>query len=474
MSRSRRNLFEMLAPVSEDLNKFAQACRFVPHTQQQWVVDEIMAGSPFVAVKSGQGPGKTALAALIALFRVIRYHNGLVVYTAPSMRQVKDVAFMEIRAHVNRMEPWLKNFFKVDAMKCTVAGCKDWSIQGVTATRSENAAGYHRDGMTVIAEEASGIPRLLMENFFGTLTNNDPLFLQIGNPNTRDCYFFDTFEGPFANKWVKFTFNCEDTAEWHPEILKKRRNLDLLEMYGRESDVYRIRVLGEFPTTDPNTVIPFHLIEMAMETRYKVQALRQINPVQRKRSRQFGIDFARYGGDENTAFRRSGNAIVDQWWKSRCEPIEAIHASWAMQSQADWRDDDCIYVMDATGIGQGVIHNFYDNSKNVVEFHNGGKAWNTKDYENKITEAWFGLANKMKKKGSGDEFSGNVYLMQDRLLLSQLTNRQYYVTKKGKLIVESKDEYEKRGHDSPDRADGVIYCQYDNVAASGSVLTKAS
>jgi ribosomal protein L35 len=47
------------------------------------------------------------------------------------------------------------------------------------------------------------------------------------------------------------TFNAEESPEW---IVNPQRNKDLEDLYGRDSDVYRIRVLGEFPHSDPNCV----------------------------------------------------------------------------------------------------------------------------------------------------------------------------------------------------------------------------
>ena len=34
--------------------------------------------------------------------------------------------------------------------------------------------------------------------------------------------------------------------------------------YGEDSNAFRIRVLGEFPMADDDTIIPFHLVESAI------------------------------------------------------------------------------------------------------------------------------------------------------------------------------------------------------------------
>ena len=70
-----------------------------------------------------------------------------------------------------------------------------------------------------------------------------------------------------------------------------------------------------------------------------------------------------------------------------------------------------------------------------------------------------------------------VYIPRDNRLIQQLATRQYFTDLKGKLILEKKDDYIKRGHDSPDRADAIVMCFWDDVEevanlASGRVSDK--
>ena len=58
-----------------------------------------------------------------------------------------------------------------------------------------------------------------------------------------------------------------------------------------------------------------------------------------------------------------------------------------------------------------------------------------------------------------------VCLPDDDELRRQLLSRQYFFTKKNRLILETKDDYKRRtGFDSPDRADALVMTFYDNVA----------
>lgn len=258
------------------------------------------------------------------------------------------------------------------------------------------------------------------------------------------------------------TFNAEDTASEYPWIVSPQRNKDLEEEFGRDSDVYRIRVLGEFPHSDPNCVLSTEELERVSK-RVNMLTMAKIPRANGQMARQFGLDFARYGGDENTIFRRSGNSIVDWKFFAHVDPSQTVDAAFRMQKEAHWKDGECWYVADAGGMGQGVMHMFYERAKQIVEFNNGSRAIDS-DYHDKITEAWFQFARLVRKT--------QCYVPNDNRLIQQLAGRRYYVTKKGKLVLESKDEYMKRGFDSPDRADGCVLSFYDEVEASAHITAQ--
>ena len=399
----------------------------------------------------------TTSSVTVALFRTLRNVNAMTILTAPTMRQCNEVWLAEARRLLAGADPWLQRFIGITKTKIEVNGNPDWGVKTVTATKTENSQGFHEKNMTIICEEASGIDRKIIEQFEGTASNPNCLFVQIGNPNHRDCAFFDCFHKDRKN-WTCLHWNAEETppSVWFDPI----RNVQLAEKYGRESDIYRIRVLGEFPHTDPQCVISSEDLEKVIEkSLFSFAATR--SRANGEFPRQFGLDFARFGGDENVLYRRSGNAIVEQLILPHADPSELVKAAFGMQRRASWGDEKTVYVADAGGIGQGIMHVFYDEHKRVLEFHNGGSPCRGDIYENRITEAWFGLAHKIKNR--------ECYLPDDPILFTQLTGRKYFTTKKGKLIIESKDEYMRRGNDSPDRADAMVMAMYDEIEATGHV-----
>lgn len=460
MGRYLREFESLYAKAAENIFFFCELLGFQPSPQQCQILQAVQDGHRRIAVKSGQGPGKTACSVVIGLWRSLRTYMGLTIITAPTMRQCRDVWLKEARLWHSKAHPAFQKLINITKSKVSIAGDPDWGVLTVTATKEENAQGYHQASLTVIAEEASGVPREIITQFKGTLSNPDSLFLMIGNPNTRDCAFFDCFNRQ-RHKWHCITLNAEESP---PHIVNPARNKELEEEFGRDSDVYRVRVLGEFPHTDPNSVISSEELEKCVgdATHMYKHVVRERSKTDNTIAKQISLDFARFGGDENTVFRRSGNAIVEWKYFAHTEPARVVEYAFRLQAEAGWKDSECWYVGDAGGMGQGLMHKFHDAGKRILEFHNGSVAVKSTEYENRITEAWFMFAKRVK--------AGLAHIPDDNQLFQQLCGRKYFTTKKGKLVIETKDEYMKRGNNSPDRADGLVMAFYDEITAKGNIL----
>jgi len=405
-----------------------------------------------IAVKSGQGPGKTAVSNIIALWRVLQFVDSMCILTAPTMRQARKVWLAEFRRMMRRAHPILQKMIKVTKSDVRLGGSDhpEWGVQLATASKAENFQGTHEKRLTFIVDEASGVDRDLISAIKGTLTNDDSLLIMIGNPNTRDCAFFDCFNR-FVKEWHTFTMNSEESPIVNKDNIRK-----ILEEFGYDSDVYRVRVLGEFPYMDPNCVMSSEDLWRCTKTD-PYQAVRMAMGEFR-----FGIDLARFGDAESMIYRRSGLAVVEHKMFVKTDPNDVIDYAFGMQRRTDWDNKDCTYVVDAGGMGQGVMRNFYKTCRNIMEFHTGGTSFD-KQYANKMTEAFFHVRDLA--------LQGKMYLPEDYKLIQQLSSRFYFINKKGKIILESKEEYVKRGYESPDRADAFAMCFYPHTNVKGNLKT---
>jgi len=83
---------------------------------------------------------------------------------------------------------------------------------------------------------------------------------------------------------------------------------DIKAKYGDASNAYRVRVLGEFPTSDDETVIPLELVLGAVGR--NVSTL-DYHPV-------WGVDVARFGDDRTALAKRQANKLLEpvKCWNS--------------------------------------------------------------------------------------------------------------------------------------------------------------
>lgn len=440
---------------------------FSPTFQQRQLLDLVQGARDGknkrrIAVRSGQGPGKTRTSGICALWWNLIHKNSMTVLTAPTMRQCKDVWLKELRRVIrDAPSPIIRDLVKVTKTRVEIAGNPDWGVQLVTATSPEGAQGAHEKNMSVIVEEASGVSADMLEQYKGTTSNPNSLFVQIGNPNKRDCGFFDCFNS-MKRQWAGLAWNAEDTpaSDWFDPM----RNELIADEFGIDSDVYRVRVKGEFPREDPNTVISEEALAYCTEAGEGHSRFYSLIQKQRQPQygggpiKQIGIDLARFGGDETVIVRRSGNAVVEWVCKTYMEPRDALKIAFEMQYRAGWTDRETVYVVDASGIGQGLLGYLSAAKKQVYAFHNGSRSTDPSRYANKITEAWFSFRNRVK--------TGEVFVPRDNRLAKQLTTRQYALNKDGQLVVEPKDQYVKR-HESPDRAEAILYAFFEPVQSSG-------
>jgi hypothetical protein len=506
---SKDPVFNFLCTIKYDINFYFKLIGFKPTWQQQELVDAFVAGHPNISVRSGKGPGKTAAtAALIPWWSLTNFMSQAVV-TAPTEAQCKNVWLSQAQKWIMDGDPRIKYFFSFTGKGYGIRHHKNelWGCYIRTATRPENFQGIHNERLLIYCEEASGVARPIMQAIQDTLTGSKSAWgpeklqqwvndredralsdvqkiqqakldrknaalnrwLCVGNPNTRTCRFFDFFNSLAGAPWLPLHWNAEETpiTPW----FSGERNIEIEEEFGKDSDVYRVAVLGEFPSLDPDSILSDAEVNACFGLKAYEKAFN--HPDNKK---QIGIDLARMGGDECASVYRSGRLALKMEFKSHTDPSDWIDRACAEQDTLKWNTKECVYVVDTSGMGEGAVGRLGSKrriGKRVHEFYSQNRAHESKKYVDKITEAWFGFRRMVR--------SGEIYLGEkpDRRLVMQLTNRKYKIDEKtGRLKVESKEDYKKRMADidtggelgkSPDRADAVVMAFYEHASDSQRV-----
>lgn len=437
---------------------------FEPDEWQKTVLMDLT-GNPKVAIKSGQGVGKTGLEAVSLLWFLCCFPYPRIVATAPTKQQLHDVLWSEISKWMSK-SPLLSEILKWTKTYIYMKGNeKRWFAVARTATKPENMQGFHEDNMLFIVDEASGVADPIMEAVLGTLSGGNNKLLMCGNPTRTSGTFFDAFNADRAQ------YKCHTVSSRNSPRTNKDNIASLDRKYGKDSNVVRVRVDGEFPEQDDDAFIMLSLAEHGT-----MIDLPEDEPIRRI---AFGVDVARYGTDETVIAQNVGGKItLPVMFRGKSLMTTAGKVVWLYRKMAAdypaYRGK--IYVnIDDTGLGGGVTDRLEEvkreeklNRMVVVPVNaaarvpddavdDGNSRVKACDiYDNMTAYLWGTVKDKL--------IAEDISLENDNELVAQLSCRKQKMTSRGKLYLESKDDMKKRGIESPDRADAVALSCYEKKA----------
>ncbi len=421
-----------------------------------------LAANPKVAIKSGQGVGKTGLEAVALLWFLCCYPYPRIVATAPTKQQLHDVLWSEVSKWISK-SPLLSKILKWTKTYIYMVGNeKRWFAVARTATKPENMQGFHEDNMLFIVDEASGVADPIMEAVLGTLSGKNNKLLLCGNPTRTSGTFYDAFHAD-RSLYKNHTVSSADSPRTNKQNIES-----LIRKYGRGSNVVLVRVFGEFPEQEDDVFIMLSLVEHCT-------MLDLSEDISMKRI-SFGVDVARYGNDETVIAQNVGGKImlpVSFRGQSLMTTVGKIVWQYKKVIKEYPAYQGNLYVnIDDCGLGGGVTDRLEEvkieeklNRMVIVPVNASAKVpediiedGNAKikacdKYENMTTYLWGTVKDLMMME--------EISLENDNEMVGQFSCRKYRLTSRGKIILESKEEMKKRGIASPDRADAVALSCYE-------------
>lgn len=407
---------------------------------QVQVLRALDAGERYISIKSGHGTGKTAIASCILQWYLTTHYDAEILCTAPTLAGLYDVLWKEAVLWFERSK--VRDLFNVTSSKISFKGRdKTWFAAARTATKPENLQGRHAENFMLIVDEAGGVDPKILEVVQGALTTKGAYAIMLGNPTQISGSFYESFHSD-REYWKTFTFNSEDTPLADPEYSRR------MARYGKDSNVYRVRVLGEFPLQEHDTFISLDLVEAAIK-REQTPSDRIIN---------IGIDVARYGEDESSFCVRQGNKILELWGTRKESTMQT--AGRALQLAKKYEQYEVVLNIDDTGVGGGVTDSLAESKEHMltrawVNPVNFGSTAESESFYNKGAEMWDRVRTSLE----------TLDLPEDAVLTAQLTTRKYKITSKGKIRLEPKEEMTKRSLKSPDRADALALTYASNFTS---------
>jgi len=431
-----RQIARIVDDMWDDRVSFAKHIMGMTPTNQQGDALVAMDGDKPVTIKSGHGTGKTATEVVIIMHYMCCRPYPRVLCTAPSRHQLHDVLWAELSLWRRRMNSIFSQMFECTKEKMFhVKHPEEWFAIARTATKENPEAlqGIHGDYVLKILEEASGIPEPIFEVTDGAHGLRETKELMCANPTRLSGTFFMSFNQN-KDEYTRLSWSCLDSS-----LLTDGKYARRMERkYGRDSNIYRIRVLGEFPKQDGDSFIPYHLVEDAIQ--------REI-PDQKAYPKVFAVDVARFGSDDTVIAIRQGDEF---------KPCHVLQGKSTMEVAgyiallANDQKPKRIFI-DVIGIGSGVYDRLEELGFPVIPVCvSESPAMNPEKYKRLRDELWGNMRDWLEMR------RGKLCDNDDRDLAGELTTPKYRITSDGKIVIETKDEMKKRGLASPNKADAAI------------------
>jgi hypothetical protein len=432
-----------------------------------------------VHVRSGHARGKDYLSAVACVCQLCLFPPSTVICTAPTERQVISIMMGEIKKIWHNTKRPLGG--SLSATKIMISEKEKWFLEGFKAADKavEAWTGFHNTNGLISVTEASGISDETFDAIHGLMTGNYKMFMS-SNPNRLDgeayrsnvdpsykCYALNCLDAPnvVAKKkiipgqvdyeWVVDTIK---KPGWTKNIKPKDANLEENDFcfegqWYRPSDLFRIKVLGEYPKISSDTLIPMSWIKASNERWLKNHEPESGEPL------RLGVDVAGIGNDSTALSYRYGDIVT----KVEALPLKE-HMSivgYLGHIPIDNSGDSCI--IDAIGEGAGVYSRCMERIRNgkkmiaPVSFKGSYSAKGLKDvtgertFVNLRAYCYWAIRDAL-----DPALGGKLALPPDSELAQELMATKWDMRSSDSAIqIVDKKKIKKILHRSPDKADSL-------------------
>ena len=422
-----------------------------PDVWQREILDDIGRGVQDAsivtreAVASGHGVGKSALVAWVILWALATHEDTRCVVTANTDTQLRSKTWAELAK-------WYRLFIGRDMFCFTATSLfsaqrghdKTWRADAIPWSRDnpEAFAGLHNQGkrILVVFDEASAIFDEIWTVTEGAMTDRDTeiVWCVFGNPTRNQGKFFECFH---KNRAV---WNCKQVDSRTARISNKQQLDQWAQEYGEDSDFFRVRVKGEFPSQSENQLISRELAEAARRRVLETRSY-EFAPV------IIGVDPAWTGEDMLAVVLRQGlYSKVLETTPRNDNDMEVARR--IMHYQDDYRADAVHIDM---GYGTGIYSAGKDSGRGNWRLVSFAERSDAPQYANKRAEAYFTLKEKFRL----------LSIVPNDKLKKQLSTISFYYDKKERYLLLPKENIKKEFGFSPDLADALALTFFDPLPA---------
>ena len=428
--------------------------RATPNSDQCDILNSLV-HNQMTSVRSGHGVGKSAVEAWALIWFIMTRPFPKIPCTAPTQHQLFDILWAEVNKWI-RNNPLLEQELIWTKSKLYMRGHpQEWFAVARTSTKPDALQGFHAEHVLYIIDEASGVDDSVFEPVLGSLSTAGARLLMCGNPTQLSGFFYDS-HNKNRGSYKTFHIDGRKSSQVSQEFVDM-----IINMYGEDSDIFRVRVPGEFPLQEDEVFIPLSMCEKSIMMEY--------SPRKTPNLIHIGADIARFG-DDKTCIGYKIDEKVTFYRKRRGQDTmktadDIIACGEMLVKQYNWKEMIPVKIDDG-GVGGGVVDRLRQMKRNQpdrfwwldvipVKF---GQRIKHKHYYDSTT---YMMAIVKKLLSTYDEEDGTkkpceLILPDDNDLVAQLSTRKYEMTETSKIRIESKKDVKKRGQHSPDEADCLL------------------
>ena len=322
------------------------------------------------------------------------------------------------------------------------------------ASTPDALQGFHAEHVLYIIDEASGVEDNIFEPVLGSLSTPGARLLMCGNPTQLSGFFYDSHNKNRAS-YSTFHIDGRNSSRVSQDFVDT-----IARMYGEDSDVFRVRVAGEFPLQEDDIFIPLSLVENSIMTEFSPRK----NPLMV----HIGCDVARFGDDKTVIGYKVDEKVTFYRKRQGQDTMKTADDIILLGEELAQRYKLTTPIpvkVDDGGVGGGVVDRLRQVKRGdperfwwleiyPVKF---GQRIKHKYYHDSTTYMMSVVKNLLQPYDEeGNRKPVELILPDDDDLVAQLSGRKYGLTEASKIKIESKDAVKKRGQPSPDEADCVL------------------
>lgn len=394
---------------------------------------------PRTACKAAHSVSKSFTSARIAVWFLHAFPPALVLTTAPTFNQVRNILWREIRdAYAKARRPLLGR-----PLDTSIEIADRWYALGFKAadTNPDRFAGFHAPHILVIKDEASGLHANVHEALDSTLSSGFARELMIGNPIHASGDFYEAFHRKRA-LYNTITIAAKDTPNFQgrgvvrPYLITPQWAEEKRQEHGETSAYYLSRVDAAFPVQDTDALIALTWCERAKER----EAEDHGGDV------EIGVDVARFGDDESGYYLRCGRDILArEFWKGQDTTVTTGRVATVARQ---YGERVRVIRVDSVGVGGGVADQLRQAGLPAKDVNVGVAPHNDTKFGNLKAELYWALRDILRE--------GAINGLDDEETISQIVGVKYQYDARGRLVIEKKEDAKKRGVSSPDRAEALL------------------